>query len=116
MSSPRKISSIRHSGFSLIRKCRAFDIRPSSGGAILTRLSGWWYHNAAGPNLWLLLKEHAWPEDHGRKSMNRNIVIVVIVVLLPILAYYFWAGRGTAPVPATTTTTPADTTQPATTQ
>lgn len=42
--------------------------------------------------------------------MNRNLVIVAIVVLLAVLAYYMW-GRS-APAPATTT--PAETTQPAT--
>jgi Flp pilus assembly protein CpaB len=44
--------------------------------------------------------------------MNRNLIIVIIVVLLAILAYNIW-GRS---APATVTTTvPAETTQPATT-
>jgi hypothetical protein len=52
--------------------------------------------------------------------MNRNtriIVLVLGVVVVAFLAYSMLGGRTTGPGPATTTTTtPADTTQPATTQ
>lgn len=47
---------------------------------------------------------------------TRNIAIIAVVVVLGILVYSMMPNRSTVPAPASTTTTPADTTQPATTQ
>ena len=45
---------------------------------------------------------------------TRNIIIVAAIILLGILVFWMMSGQGTAPTPASTTTAPADTTQPAT--
>ena len=66
----------------------------------------------ASPVIWLLCGATVVSLALG--ELLDAFAIVVIVIVLAILAYYLWAGRGQAPAPATTTT-PADTTQPATT-
>lgn len=47
-------------------------------------------------------------------SNVRTMLMVAIVILLGFVLYSVFAGGRSTPTPATTTTTPIDTTQPAT--